>query len=348
MKPALALLCAFALAPGFTACGEGSDPDPTVTSVTVTADAESVTKGGTLQFSAAVAGEHNPSQTVVWSIETTGAASGTSISASGLLTVASGETKDSLTIKAVSQQDTSQSGTMTVSVVPANAGAIIAYVDISGTKLFVGEVITATARDASGAVVIDAAFQWKRANDASGTGAADIPGATSATYTPAGADVGKYLAVEADNAATPAAALSEWGGPVATAQPYSIVITGIPADVLSERASVMLYPEGTTFADLIGEVNPAASGELLEEPSGSGPFTVTMALFQTQADSMEPGAPFRANGTYAVYVTLWTESYALSALYQNTSVTVSGETTTIAFNDFTDITSQMPGRGGGS
>ncbi|GAB6390963.1 MAG: hypothetical protein MdMp014T_0336 [Treponematales bacterium] len=328
------------MALGFTACpgggAGGSDPDPTVTSVTVTTagNAASVLTGGTLQFSAAVAGENSPSQTVVWSIETTGAASGTSISATGLLTVAPEETNEKLTIKAVSQQDTSKSGTKTVSVEPASTNAI-ATVSISGAGAWVGEVITATARDASGAVVIDAAFQWKRANDASGTGAADIPGATSATYTLAAADVGKYLAVEADNAATGTAALSEWGGPVlaATEQPYSIEITGIPAAAVEGvgAGAVYLAPEGgTAMADAV------AMGPL-REMSGNGPYTVSAALYGPSEEEESKMIPFRTGGTYDVYVLLMTEDYDLIGFYQKAGVTVSGETTTIAFSAFTDI-----------
>ncbi|MDR1788746.1 MAG: hypothetical protein LBR16_09925 [Treponema sp.] len=182
--------------------GDGGDPDPTVSVVTVTADAAFVTKGGTLQFHAAVAGEHSPSQTVVWSIETTGVASGTTISATGLLTVASGEDKTNLTIKAVSQQDTSKSGTRTVSVVAPNTAAINS-VTITGTAA-VGETLTATAKDSGSAIVTDATFQWKRADSAGGT-YTDISGAASATYTVGSADVGKYLKVTATNGSTPSA-----------------------------------------------------------------------------------------------------------------------------------------------
>jgi hypothetical protein len=93
---------------------------PTVTSVTVSAAAASVAKGGTLQFTAAVSGTNNPSQDVSWTIVTSGKASGTSISATGLLTVAANETLTSLTVGATSTVDTTKSDTETVTVTGSN------------------------------------------------------------------------------------------------------------------------------------------------------------------------------------------------------------------------------------
>ncbi|MDR0551051.1 MAG: hypothetical protein LBG72_03415, partial [Spirochaetaceae bacterium] len=89
---------------------------PTVTGVTVTAAAETVAKGGSLQFTAAVAGTGNPVQSVTWSIATTGIASGTAINTEGLLTVAADESKTSIEVKAASTLDSGKSGTKSVSV----------------------------------------------------------------------------------------------------------------------------------------------------------------------------------------------------------------------------------------
>jgi hypothetical protein len=98
--------------------------DPTVTSVTVTAanNATSVAKGGTLQFSASVAGTNSPAQTVTWSIVETGKKGGTTISASGLLTVASDETLTAITVKATSTVDPSKSNTKRVTVTAGGTG----------------------------------------------------------------------------------------------------------------------------------------------------------------------------------------------------------------------------------
>ena len=89
--------------------------EPTVTGVTVTPAAADVAKGATQSFSAAVAGENEPGQSVTWSIDET-VAEGTSISAEGVLTVAEEETAAMLTIRATSDADDSKSGTATVTV----------------------------------------------------------------------------------------------------------------------------------------------------------------------------------------------------------------------------------------
>ena len=91
--------------------------DVTVTGVTVTAagGAFTVQPGGTLQYSAVVNGENNPKQTVTWSIESE-KDEGTTISSTGLLSVAEGELHDSLTIKATSTVDDTKSDTRQVFV----------------------------------------------------------------------------------------------------------------------------------------------------------------------------------------------------------------------------------------
>jgi hypothetical protein len=87
---------------------------PTVTSVTVSPATANVAKGGTHQFTATVTGDNSPAQTVTWTV--TGGGAGTTISTSGLLTVAAAETATTLTVTATSTVDTSKSGTATVTV----------------------------------------------------------------------------------------------------------------------------------------------------------------------------------------------------------------------------------------
>lgn len=84
-----------------------------VTSVTVTPSTASVAKGGTQQFTATVTGTGNPSQLVQFEVSGTG---DSTISDTGLLTVAADETAKSLTVKATSFEDDSVSGTATVTV----------------------------------------------------------------------------------------------------------------------------------------------------------------------------------------------------------------------------------------
>jgi len=85
----------------------------TVTSVTVSPITSEVQKGTTQQFSARVIGTNDPAQTVTW--EVTGGVAGTSIT-DGLLTVASDETAESLTITATSTVNTGIYGTAAVTV----------------------------------------------------------------------------------------------------------------------------------------------------------------------------------------------------------------------------------------
>jgi hypothetical protein len=93
---------------------------PTVTDVVITpagGGAATVARGGTIQLEAEVIGQNNPLQGVTWEIVETTTHAGTTISASGLLTVIDWElTLDSLTIKATSGQDNTKSGTLSVAL----------------------------------------------------------------------------------------------------------------------------------------------------------------------------------------------------------------------------------------
>jgi len=90
-----------------------TDVPPEVTGVTVTPAI--VAKGKTKTLVAEVEG--SPNQAVKWSIETTGTASGTTINeTSGLLTVAAGETKTSITVKATSVEAPAVSGTAKITI----------------------------------------------------------------------------------------------------------------------------------------------------------------------------------------------------------------------------------------
>jgi len=89
------------------------DPEPaTVTSVTVSPQTVVVLPGQQRQFSAVVSGTNNPQQTVSWAVVALSGSirPGTSITQSGLLTVASGETVSFLSVTATSVFDPSMSG----------------------------------------------------------------------------------------------------------------------------------------------------------------------------------------------------------------------------------------------
>jgi hypothetical protein len=111
VAPTLALILLAALA--LTGCPT-EDPAPTVTGVTITPVSASLEKGATLAFTATVAGEHDPSQSVTWAV--TGGKSTATKFNGATLTVGSDETAGSLTVTATSTADTGKSGTTTVAV----------------------------------------------------------------------------------------------------------------------------------------------------------------------------------------------------------------------------------------
>jgi hypothetical protein len=86
--------------------------------------------------------------------------------------------------------------------VPYNRTPIKA-VTLNG-KLQVGETLTATALDDGGNVVSNAEYQWKRGTSSSSyqSNYSNITGATGKTYTLTTADIGKYIAVYAENSVT--------------------------------------------------------------------------------------------------------------------------------------------------
>ena len=150
-------------------------PAPTVTGVTVTPAAPGVQKGTTQQFHVTVTGTNNPAQTVTWSIDGSHAG-GTTISADGLLTVASDETADTLTVKAVSTMDTSKSGTATVTIT-----------EVPPAQTY---IISGTVRGSDTGTGIAAVLQLKNSENIN-TGAPVTAGADG-SYTITGIPAGTY------------------------------------------------------------------------------------------------------------------------------------------------------------
>ena len=150
-------------------------PAPTVTGVTVTPAAPGVQKGTTQQFHVTVTGTNNPARTVTWSIDGSHAG-GTTISADGLLTVASDETADTLTVKAVSTMDTSKSGTATVTIT-----------EVPPAQTY---IISGTVRGSDTGTGIAAVLQLKNSENIN-TGAPVTAGADG-SYTITGIPAGTY------------------------------------------------------------------------------------------------------------------------------------------------------------
>lgn len=93
-----------------------------VHSVTVTPAAESVQKGGTLQFSVSLDGEGGFDRTVKWSVSGANS-SATKIDSNGILTVGADETATTLQITAVSVEDPEKSNTITIQITEPSGGS---------------------------------------------------------------------------------------------------------------------------------------------------------------------------------------------------------------------------------
>lgn len=89
---------------------------PSITSVSVSATADSVAKDSTLQFSATVVKTGNASEVVTWSVDSTSATDGATISSTGLLSVPADATVEEITVTATSVFDDTKSGTKKVTV----------------------------------------------------------------------------------------------------------------------------------------------------------------------------------------------------------------------------------------
>ncbi len=100
-----------------TVTGKNGNLNATVTKVAVSPTSASILKGGTKTFSAKVTGTGSPSQEVIWSVSGN-KSKNTKITTVGKLTVGSDETATTVTIKAVSKDDTKKFGTAKVSVAP--------------------------------------------------------------------------------------------------------------------------------------------------------------------------------------------------------------------------------------
>jgi hypothetical protein len=111
-RPAFGVLLSLFLI--FTACEDLNNP--ATTGVTISPPTASVPKGGTQKFTATVEGTGGPSQEVVWTVEGNND-SGTGIDDKGLLSVAAGESAETLTVKAVSAADPGKSDTAEVTVI---------------------------------------------------------------------------------------------------------------------------------------------------------------------------------------------------------------------------------------
>lgn len=98
-----------------TGCPTQYIPQPIVTEVVVTPAAVALAKGESVQLTAIVFGENNPSQGVTWFLEPASTA-GTTLTADGLLTISETETYTSFTVMAKAKDDGRMVGACKVTV----------------------------------------------------------------------------------------------------------------------------------------------------------------------------------------------------------------------------------------
>jgi hypothetical protein len=153
-----AFLCVLVL----LGCPNALDPEkPEISSVTVSPADVSVAKGGTQQFSVTVAGTGDYSDAVVWSIDGNAGAQ-TTISASGLLSVAADEAAETLTVTAASAADNTKYGRAAANISQTPPpGPTIASVTISPASAFVtkGETLQFSA-DVAGTGAYSTELAW--------------------------------------------------------------------------------------------------------------------------------------------------------------------------------------------
>ena len=148
---------------------------PTVTGVSVHPSGQSVTTGGSLQFSASVTGTNDPDPSVHWSVSSNAAGTGsvvrgTSVNANGLLTVSANETAGNLFVFASSVFDPTKSGSVIVTVtvlIPTVTGVSVSP---SGQSIPPGRTLQFTAA-VTGTNNPSPAVTWKVSSNAAGTGA---------------------------------------------------------------------------------------------------------------------------------------------------------------------------------
>ena len=200
---------------------------PTVSSVTVSPSAPSVTGGTTQQFTAAVAGTNNPGQGVTW------AASAGAINSSGLFTAptATGASQ-SITITATSTVDNTKSGTATVTV-PATGAPPVTYTGVAvspSTATVTGLATRQFSATVSGTGAFSTAVTW-----------AVTGGAANGTINSSGL----YTA------------------PAATASPRTVTVVATAADGTTTGSAVVTVPATAGAGSFTTEQLVNNSGQVL-------------------------------------------------------------------------------------
>jgi hypothetical protein len=299
-----------------------------VLTVSVTPSTPGVAKGGTKQFTASVTGPDSPAQTVTWSVP--GGGTGTGITSDGLLTVAAGETAETLTVKATYTVDTTKFGTATVTVY-ANAGDVptVSAVTVTPSTTNVGKGATK---------------QFSAEVDGTNSPAQTVTWSVTGGGTGTGITAGGLLIVAANETAptltvkaTSTVDAAQSG--TATVTPVSVEktleITNISSALYNQGASgfyVGIFESGTTpelaFYE-IGMVAKADAGDSGEISAGP-PYTATVPLYAMN------NTKWTGSGTYDVYLVLGSGSS--TSYYRKTGVSFTLETTTVPAETFLTVT----------
>ena len=130
----------------------------TVAAIEVTPETALVNADSTLQLLAAVTGENEPPQDVIWHIS--GSSGDSTIDQNGLLTVGADETSETLTITATSVADNTKSGTATITVTDEEVEPVVFSVTVQPNPVVVEkgttqsfEAIVSVQGDASADVI---------------------------------------------------------------------------------------------------------------------------------------------------------------------------------------------------
>jgi hypothetical protein len=247
IKASLTAICLGTLC--FVGCGGGGGSNtpppqsPTITSVTVSCTPTSVQTGQTSQCSATVSGTGSYSSAVTWS-----ANSGT-ISSSGMYTApATVPTSGSDTVKAISTQDSTKSGTATVTVAPAPTITSVA-VSCNAPSVQTGQSIQCSAT-VMGTGNFNSSVNWSVNGVGGGSSASGTISATGLYTAPTNLPTPYTVSVAATSVADPTKFASfnliVAGTIATTTQPISSATGG--TITLPDGSSATIAP-GTLTAD---------------------------------------------------------------------------------------------------
>ena len=266
------------------------EPEPTVTAVTVTPATTDVQKGTTQQFTATVNGENDPAQTVTWALDGSHA-DGTSISESGLLTVASDETEATLTVKATSTVDDSVSGTATVTVTDSEVTRYTLTVnDGSGSGDYAqGAEITVTAETKAGQRFKKWTAEGITLDDETVNPVTITMPGEAVTLTATYEDVYAVTAQgDSNGTATAAPALAAEGETVTISATANSGYQFKEWEIVSGTATLDNASEATTTFAMPGE---AVTVKAVFEPTGTPPvITYTITFDANGGNSLTPSA----------------------------------------------------------